>query len=208
RVAVTQTTREPLRTARAMIPAVRYASSSGCAHTPRMFPSSSIIPLAPSSPRGSPDGPVAGAVRGDASYRRGPDGGERPGNRTVLRSHAREGARDTSCDRALGAVVPPTFAAGVGEDDVGVLPAEVALVVDRERRAAPLVGADPSGLERPGGGGQVAGSRSLCHVPDSTPARMGFGPQVRGPRLADRDAETRRGARGAGRAASGGGRRV
>src|SRR5262245_17389819 len=48
RVAVTQTTREPFRTARAMIPAARYASSSGCAHTPRIVPSSSIAPPAPS----------------------------------------------------------------------------------------------------------------------------------------------------------------
>ena len=83
---------------------------------------------------------------------------------------AREGARDTSSDRALGAVVPQSFAAVVGEDDIGVLPAERALVVDRERRAAPLVRADPSRFERPGGGRQVAGSRSLGHVPDSTPA--------------------------------------
>src|SRR4029453_13672394 len=178
RVAVTQTTREPLRTARAMIPAVRYASSSGCAHTPRMFPSSSIIPLAPSSPRGSPDGPVAGAVRGDASYRRGPDAGERPGNRTVLRSHAREGARDASCDRASGAVVPQPFASVVREDDVGMLPAERALVVDRERRPASFVRADPPALEGPGRGGQVAGSGSLVPVPDSTLTGEGFGPPI------------------------------
>ena len=99
--------------------------------------------------------------------------------RAVLRSRAREGARDTSCDRALGAVVPQTFAAVVGEDDVGVLPAVVALVVDRELGPAPFVGTHSALLQGPGGGGQMAGARSLGHVPDSTPAGTGFGPAKR-----------------------------
>src|SRR5207245_1773462 len=45
RVAVTHTTRCPSLTAWAMSPAVRYVSSSGCAHTPRMVPrvASSVI---------------------------------------------------------------------------------------------------------------------------------------------------------------------
>src|SRR4051794_3937992 len=40
RVAVTQTTRRPSRTPRAISPAARYVSSSGCAQTPRMVPRS------------------------------------------------------------------------------------------------------------------------------------------------------------------------
>ena len=107
------------------------------------------------------------------------DTGERSGNRTVLRSHAREGARDAWCDRASGAVVPQSLAAIVREDDVGVLPAERALVVDRERRPAPVVGTHTAPLQGPGGGGQMAGARSLGHVPDSTPAGTGFGPAKR-----------------------------
>src|SRR5215218_3025810 len=92
------------------------------------------------------------------------DTGERPGNRTVLRSHAREGAWDSSFDDASGAVVPQPLAAVVGEDDICMLPAERALVVDRQRRPASFVRADPPALEAPGGRGQVAGSRSLGHV--------------------------------------------
>src|SRR5919201_5035941 len=48
RVAVMITTREPARTARAAIPAIRYVSSSGWANTPRIVPSSSICCLRPS----------------------------------------------------------------------------------------------------------------------------------------------------------------
>src|SRR4051794_1078432 len=46
RVAVTQTTRRPSRTPRAISPAATYVSSSGCAQTPRMVPRSppSVIP--------------------------------------------------------------------------------------------------------------------------------------------------------------------
>src|SRR6185436_21128451 len=112
-----------------------------------------------------------------AGIRKEMDTGERSGNRTVLRSHAREGARDAWCDRASGAVVPQSLAAVVREDDVGVLPAEGALVVDRERRPASLVPADPPALEGPGRGWQVSGPRSLGHVPDSTLARERFGPR-------------------------------
>src|SRR4030095_4311527 len=107
-----------------------------------------------------------------------PDAGERSGNRTVLRSHAREGARDASCDRASGAVVPQPFASVVREDDVGMLPAERALVVDRERRPASFVRADPPALEGPGRGGQGGGSGALGPVPDSTLTGEGFGPPI------------------------------
>src|SRR5512132_2134656 len=58
-----------------------------------------------------------------------------------------------------------------------MLPAERALVVDRERRPASFVRADPPALEGPGQGGQVAGSGSLGHVPDSTLTVEGFGPR-------------------------------
>src|SRR6266508_532084 len=79
---------------------------------------------------------------------------------------------------ASGAVVPQPFASVVREDDIGMLPAERALVVDRERRPASFVRADPPALEGPGRGGQVAGSGSLGHLSDSTLTGEGFGPPI------------------------------
>jgi hypothetical protein len=99
--------------------------------------------------------------------------------RAVLRSRAREGAREALGDRALRAIGPQPLAAVIGEDHIRVLPAERALVVDRECRPAPVVGTHTALLQGSGGGGQMAGARSLGHVPDSTPAGTGFGPAKR-----------------------------